>query len=194
MNCAAGESDGALMVRAAEGDRASYEIVVRRYKETLFRFARRYLGNDEDAYDVLQEAFLSAWLNLARYDSNRPFLPWLFSIAVNKCRDFTRRRKVRSLFLLDYASRARLEMAQDNAALDRDGEHERLRQLDMAIAALPIFYKEPLLLTAIGGLSHRQAADTLKTTPKGIEMRVRRAREKLGDSMGRVERGIITLT
>ncbi len=53
---------------------------------------------------------------------------------------------------------------------------------------LPAFYKEPLLLTTAGGLSHRQAAILLGTTPKAVEMRVRRARKQLGDAISEAEK------
>lgn len=187
MTRAEGESDEALAARAAAGDRSCFDILVRRYKETVFRFIRRYAGNADDAYDILQEAFLAAWFNLARYDVGRPFLPWLYTIALNKCRDFTRRQKVRRLFLRTYA----VQQSQENESVPEasDATHqERLHRLDRAIAALPSFYKEPLLLTAVSGLSHLQAAELLKTTPKAVEMRVRRARQKLGDSISAVDK------
>ena len=58
-------------------------------------------------------------------------------------------------------------------------EDDRLRRLDDAIAMLPALYKEPLLLATIGGLSQQATAAALKTTPKAIEMRLRRARQQL---------------
>ena len=66
----------------------------------------------------------------------------------------------------------------------QDAEAERLQKLDAAISSLPAFYKEPLLLTAISGLSQKEAAIQLKTTPKAVEMRVRRARQQLQDLLG----------
>ena len=60
-------------------------------------------------------------------------------------------------------------------------------RLDAAIAALPAFYKEPLLLTAISGLSQKDAALQLNTTVKAIEMRVRRARQKLQQELSKDE-------
>ena len=188
MSRAEAESDEALAARAAGGDRAAFEILVRRYKEIVSRFIRRYVGDWDDGYDVLQDAFLAAWLNLPRYDHGRPFLPWLYTIALNKCRDFTRRQKVRRLFLRAYASERREENSTAVAASQADvRQTERLRQLDRAIATLPAFYKEPLLLTTAGGLSHQQAATLLGTTPKAVEMRVRRARKQLGDAISEAE-------
>ncbi len=61
---------------------------------------------------------------------------------------------------------------------------DRLQHLDLAIAALPSCYKEPLLLTAMDGLSHDQAAQILKISSKAVEMRIYRARQRLREAMG----------
>ena len=62
-------------------------------------------------------------------------------------------------------------------------ENKRLARLDQAIAALPPFYKEPLLLTTVSGLSQQDAAIQLNTTTKAVEMRIRRAKKKLGEAL-----------
>ena len=64
-----------------------------------------------------------------------------------------------------------------------------MRRLDMAIAALPSVYKDPLLLTTSGGLSQAEAARALKTTVKGVEMRIRRARLKLAEMLAESAEG-----
>ena len=174
------ETDGSdvdLIKRAASGDRAAFEAVVRRQKQPLFRFIRRYVGNDDDAYDLLQDSFVAAWTAMGRFDSSRPFVPWLRTIALNKCRDFSRRQTVRRAMLGLFAA---VSGWQTDAA---DPQADRLDRLDRAIAELPAFYKEPLLLTAVSGLSHNEAAAILKTSPKAIEMRVRRARQKLAKAL-----------
>lgn len=168
-------SDPDLIRRAASGDRAAFEIIVRRHKQPLFRFIRRYLGDSDDAYDVLQDTFVAAWTAVGRFDTSRPLVPWLRTIALNKCRDFSRRQTVRRVILSLFASQAEPRVSGDIS----DPQGERLDRLDRAIAELPIFYKEPLLLTTVSGLSHQEAAAILKVTPKAIEMRVRRARQKL---------------
>ncbi len=168
-------SDHHLVKRAASGDRPAFEVIVRRYKQPVFRFIRRYLGNSDDAYDLLQDTFVAAWTAVGRFDSTRPLMPWLRAIALNKCRDFSRRQTVRRLILSIFSTEVELQTPGDAA----DSQSERLEELDQAIAELPPFYKEPLLLTAVSGLSHHEAATMLKTTPKAIEMRIRRARQKL---------------
>ncbi|HET7334665.1 MAG TPA: RNA polymerase sigma factor [Rhizomicrobium sp.] len=180
------DTDEEFAACAKTGDRAAFDVLVRRHKDGLYRFVRRYVGDADEAYDVLQDSFVAAWSGLRRYDPSRPFLPWLRVIALNKCRDFGRRQTVRRLFLLAFAR----ENAQASIRPRTDGETDaaqlqanRLARLDRAIAQLPKFYKEPLLLTSVSGLSHQDAAAMLKTTPKAIEMRLYRARRKIQEIM-----------
>lgn len=178
------ESDEEIAAVARQGDRVAFDILVNRHKATIYRFVRRYIGQGDDAYDVLQDCFIASWQALSRYDPARPFLPWLRVIALNKCRDFGRRQKVRRLFLrafaLETAERSRSALGD----LPKDeAQDDRLSRLDDAIKRLDAFYKEPLLLTTVSGLSHIEAASVLKTTPKAIEMRIYRARRKLMEDL-----------
>jgi len=179
----AADSDEELARRAAAGNRAAFGALVRRHKEAIFAFVRRYIGQRDDALDVVQETFLAAWLAIGRYDYKRPFLPWLRTIGLNKCRDFGRRQKVRRLLLIAKAAEPEADHFMPLDQTTDGGEAARLLRLDAAIAALPAFYKEAFLLTAVSGLSHLEAASILKTTSKAVEMRVRRARRKLAESM-----------
>jgi len=178
--------DEDLAALAKGGDRAAFDVLVRRHKVSLYRFVRHYVGNADDAYDVLQEAFIAAWRGLRKFDHARPFPPWLKTIALNKCRDYGRRRTIRRLLLQNYASELPEFPAVDTTDEqlgEKLEEDQRLNRLDHEIAALPAMYKEPLLLTLVAGLSHQEVADILKTTPKAIEVRLYRARKKLREKM-----------
>lgn len=178
--------DAVLAVEARKGSRRAFDQLIQRHRLPIFRIARHYLGTADDAFDILQETFVSAWLGLGRYDPARDFGAWLRTIALNKCRDFSRRQGVRRKLLRLFSL---LEVRDGSAASQeavREGaefEARRLAALEAAIAALPAAYKEPLLLTAFAGLSQRDAALQLGTTTKAIEMRVRRARQQLEIAM-----------
>ena len=181
--------DEQLVRRAAAGERAAFDVIVQRHKGTIFGFVRRYIGDADEAYDILQDAFVSAWLALPKFDLTRPFLPWLRTIALNKCRDHGRRAMVRRILL-----RAKAQDPTEEQAIRPDSNDEgdarldaRLQRLDRAILSLPAFYREPLLLTAVSGLSHAEVAVMLKTTVKAVEMRVRRARQRLAAELGEAE-------
>jgi RNA polymerase sigma-70 factor (ECF subfamily) len=79
------------------------------------------------------------------------------------------------------------EQSEHDSTDDRR-EAERLRRLDSAIAELPSFYKEPLLLTTVGGLSQEETAKQLGTTTKAVEMRIRRAKKKLNSALADLKR------
>lgn len=170
------------MTREGPARDAAFGAFVRMHQDRLYRFIRRYVGDSEEAYDILQETFVSAWKALPGYDADRPASTWLRRIALNKCRDWARRRAVRRFFYtaatLDDAPAAALQ------AVDRSGsEDQALARLDAAIAALPSSLKEPLLLTAFEGLSQQQAADALGLTAKAIENKVARARKMLSHAL-----------
>lgn len=177
----ASESDAALTARAAKGDRAAFNAFMRQHQEALYRFIRRYVGDADEAYDLLQETFVSAWQALGRYDPSRPAPTWLRRIALNKCRDWGRRRAVRRFFYgaveLDTANPAAL------AAADASADDPALGKLDRALASLPTQLKEPLLLTAFEGLSHQDAGKALGISAKAVETRIYRARKLLAEAM-----------
>ena len=178
------QSDSDVAVRAQTGDRQAFELLVLRHKEPLFRLVRRHIGNDDDAYDVVQDSFISAWMALKRYDREKSFAVWLRAIALNKCRDFGRRQTVRRRFLRFFAPRESELVTTNEPELEsaaEAAETKRFQRLDKAIAELPAFYKEPLLLTTVSGLSQQETAAQLNTTTKAIEMRIRRARKKLAE-------------
>ncbi len=181
-------SDGELATSAQAGEKRAFDHLVTRHKGSLFRFVRRYVGNDDDAYDIVQDTFISAWLALARYRTEKTFPTWLRAIALNKCRDSGRRQAVRRRFLRLFSLQAiEASVNQERDAEHQNQENQRLARLDQAIAGLAPFYKEPLLLTTIAGLSHQEAAVELNTTAKAIEMRIRRAKTKLSEALPGLE-------
>ena len=180
MNDSEAASDADLALRAQSGDKRSFDTLISRHKAALYQFVRRYIGHRDEAYDVLQETFVAAWLALRRYDSERSFAAWLRTIALNKCRDHGRRVAVRRRIHQLFTDMTLILGAEPTPERGDDGP---LDQLDEAIASLPAFYKEPLLLTLVGVLSHQETALQLHTTPKAVEMRIARARKKLADTL-----------
>ena len=179
------EDDAALVARARAGDQRAFSGLMERYREPLYRLVRRYVDGSDDAYDILQQTFVAAWRSLHRYDPARPFGAWTRTIALNKCRDWSRRRAVRRLLLLEGPQAEAMESAPDpqqsvEAALVRQEEEAALAR---ELAGLPRGLKEALILTAVDGLSHAQTGDVLGVTAKAVESRVYRARKELARRM-----------
>lgn len=178
------DSDAVLAARALKGDRSAFNHIVRRNQEPLYRFIRRYVGDADEAYDLLQETFVSAWQALGRYDPARPATTWLRRIALNKCRDWGRRRAVRKFFYAAKTLDETTPLPDPSASANPEDNIEfALTGLDRAIAALPAQLKEPLLLTAFEGFSHAAAGETLGISAKAVETRVYRARKLLAEAL-----------
>jgi RNA polymerase sigma-70 factor (ECF subfamily) len=175
--------DAALVAAALAGDQRAFTHLMRRHKDSLYRFVRGYVGDASEANDLVQEAFVAAWHALARYDQRRSFGIWLKRIAINKCRDWRRRRAVREFFYkAEDINRPGLDIAQPIVtANDREDE---LARLDKAIAALPSNLKEPLLLSLTENMSHRDVAEALGITAKAVEVRIYRAKRALTEALG----------
>ncbi len=180
-------ADAELARAAAAGDERAFSHLVARHKNGLYRLLRRYLGEPDEAHEAAHEAFIAAWSALGRYDPARPFGAWLRTIAINKARDRGRRLAFRRLVFGDRRPEDLPAGSQrDPGATPAEAllEKERLARLDRAIARLPRALKEPLLLTAIEGMSQMDAAAILNVTPKAIETRVYRARRALAEALG----------
>lgn len=180
-------SDAELALRAVGGEDHAFTQLMRRHKDGLFRFVRRYVGDADAAYEVVQESFVAAWRNLARYDGSKSFATWLRAIALNKCRDRARRETVRRMVFGGRRPDADDVMAAPDPSPGAEARliaSQRRRALDQAIAALPPKLKEPLLLTSFEDLSHQAAAEILGVSAKTIETRVYRAKRKLAETLG----------
>lgn len=184
MTSAPGERDDATLVAAAlAGEDRAFTELMRRHKGAVFRVIRRYVGNSDEAYDLLQETFVSAWSALSKFDKRRPISSWLQRVALNKCRDWTRRRQVRRFFYSADSLDSPAAKAIVADAVGADDKEHILARLDAAIAALPPRLKEPLILVTIAGMSQIAAAQTLGVSPKAIETRLYRARHILNRTL-----------
>ncbi|MBH1992254.1 MAG: sigma-70 family RNA polymerase sigma factor [Sphingomonadaceae bacterium] len=157
---------------------------MRRHRDAVWRLARGHVGDADEALDITQESFVAAFTALARYDGTRPFRVWIARIALNKCRDWARRRAVRRLFAfarpLDDALFV-ADLAQNPEESLQSGAE--LARINAAIAALPGNLKDVLLLRTIEGMSQAETADVLGVTEKAVETRLYRARAKLTESL-----------
>jgi RNA polymerase sigma-70 factor (ECF subfamily) len=187
VNGADPEPDSELVRRARAGEQRAFSQLMARHKHWVYRFVRRYVGDADEAYDVTQDAFVAAMSNLHRYDPARPFDAWLRRIALNKCRDRARRETVRRAFGLSRRGPEETEQVADPAAGADQGlvSGSALKALDQAIAALPAALKEPLVLTALEGLSQKEAGEILGLSAKAVEVRIYRAKRQLAEMLDR---------
>lgn len=177
-----GGEDADLAARAARGDERAFTALMRIHKTGLFQLVRRLTGEDEAAEDIVQDCFVGLWRAMDRYDPNLPFGAWARRAAINRTRDWARRRKVRrfiSGLLGDSGLDA--EMTGDTAPSPerQAGDRRELARVQRALDALPAKLKEPVVLTALEGLTYGEAAIILDVSVKAVETRIARARRRL---------------
>ncbi len=182
-----GLSDAELAALSLAGREAAYAEVMRRHRNMVYRVIVGNIADPEEALDLVQETFVAAHRALGRYDRARPMRSWLSTIALNKCRDWRRRREVRRLFAfalpLDAGS---VEVPEDRAPPDIEAaDRAEVRRVARAIAELPAALREPLVLRTVEDLSQAETAAILGLTEKAVETRVRRARARLSERLGR---------
>ena len=182
-----GLSDGELAALSLAGRQQAFADIMCRHREAIFRIIAGNIGDADEALDLLQETFLSAHAALGRYDPARPLRAWLTTIALNKCRDWARRRAVRRLIAFALPIDAVAErVAQDRPSHDVEtADRDELVRASHAIAALPAGLREVLVLRTIEGLSQAETAQMLGVTEKAVETRLRRARIKLSERIAR---------
>ena len=182
-------TDGELAALSIAGEQAAFAEIVRRNKQPLHRLVARIIGDDDEALDVVQDAFVSAHRALRSYDPARPMRAWLSRIAINKARDWRRRRAVRRLVsAILPIGRAEQEADETPSIETLTGDRQELSTVAAAIAALPGNLRETLVLRTIEGLSQAETAETLGVSEKAVETRLRRARLNLADKITKSDR------
>jgi RNA polymerase sigma-70 factor (ECF subfamily) len=178
----AGSTDGELAALALAGRQEAYRLLMNRHREPIYRLVKAHVGNEDEAVDVTQQSFIAAFAALKKYDSSRSFRAWLSAIALNKCRDWGRRRAVRRFFSFSLPMSAADHIAHEQVPADvAFADVQRLDAAMRAIAQLPDPLRAPLILTAIENLSQADAAAILKISEKAVETRVYRARLRLAE-------------
>jgi RNA polymerase sigma factor (sigma-70 family) len=178
------DPDLPLIEALQAGEDLPLNELMNRHREPLFRFAYRYLHDETLARDVVQETFVRAYFKAAQFKPGSLVKTWLYTIALNLCRDQGRRLSRRAGDVSLNAPRAdhqpAPELADPAAGPDvHAGQHERFTALQHAIDQLPHQLKAALVLFSLEGYSQKEVAELLATTPKTIELRVAHARVKL---------------
>jgi len=174
--------DSELMRRVQSGDEAALGALMERWEVPLKSVIARLVLNAAEAEELAQEAFVRVWQQRARFHGGAAFRPWLFAIAINLARNRLRWWRRRPNVSLEEwtdpgdATGATGEGQIGAASLERA---ERAAAVRDAIAALPAELREAIVLFEYEEMSHTEIAGVVGATPKAVETRIYRAKEKL---------------
>lgn len=175
-------SDEQLLANAASGCPLALEELFRRYRSVAYRVAYRLLGNEADALDAVQEAFVKALTHLPSFQGRSSFKTWLLRVVSNASMDLGRARGRREALSMDaLGSRHREELepvvqSESSREMERADLHLKLRQ---ALNQLPAAQRQTFVLHAEAELSYREVAEVLGISIGTVMSRLYYARQKL---------------
>lgn len=177
-------SDAELVGRVLAGEPDCYQFLVQRHQESLFRVAYSLVLDDDVAADLVQDAFVRAYVNLARCRDPDRFRVWLLATLRNRGLDYLKEKR-RGDLSLDTEDVVRRAEALGTGTTGDEVERFAMRTaLEAALARLSEPLREAFVLRHIEQLSVEDTASVLGTSISAVKMRVHRAREQLQDWLG----------
>ena len=163
------DEDIRILKRVRKGELSAMTELIDRYKTPLYGYLYRISRHECD--DLFQETWLKVWENLRRFDINRPFKPWLFTLASNVFRDRWRKQKVREKY--------------DKPAEDVNRNHIYDVTVDIrkALDDLPLDQKNTLVLRYYEGFTEKEIARIMKCPQGTVKTRVFQAIRKLREKL-----------
>ena len=165
-------TDADLVSRAQAGRLDAFEELVRRHRLGTYRVALRMLGDESDAEDATQDAFVQAWRNLAGFRADAAFSTWMYRIVTNRCLNMLRARRHTEPLPADREAPA--------SRPDRIAEARwQLEDLKRAIGRLTPSQRAPFVLRELEGCTYEEIAEALDLSIPAVKSRLHRARLEL---------------
>jgi RNA polymerase sigma-70 factor, ECF subfamily len=175
-----------LVAGARRGERTAFDELVRHTYVDTYTLAVRLTGNEEDARDVVQEAYLRAWKSIPRFRGDAAFTTWMYRITANASYTLVERRRRRRTTHLDDVDDPidrRLDAQPDTLAESSAG----LGELSSALDQLPPSLRTLVILKDVYGLSHEDIADELGISVAAAKVRLHRGRKRMREILDEAE-------
>jgi len=188
-NFSSPNSDVELIKAIGDGDHKAFERLADLYKNALYNFVYRYIGDMPAAEEVTQEVFLRIYRAAPKFKviENTKVSTWIFKIAYNLSMNELKRRKRYLRLLNDHAGKK--EMPDRTQALESIENRELMEAVISELSLIPENQKAALLLRINQGLSYREISEVLDVSVSGVEMLIFRARRHLKQHINREHKG-----
>jgi RNA polymerase sigma-70 factor (ECF subfamily) len=179
------EQDRAIIERAQAGDMHCFRQLVDRYERRAFALAVGLVRDEQDAQEIVQEAFLRVHRNLASFNGSSTFFTWLYRIVANLSIDLMRRPCRRETSLEDHRTTMREDESALVSRLDGADPLEHVRRAEIAariqraLDALPSYHRGVIILREVEGMSYQEMAEIMGVSKGTIMSRLFHARQKL---------------
>jgi RNA polymerase sigma factor (sigma-70 family) len=168
-----------LIERCRAGEREAFYKIYKLYSKAMYNVGFRITGNEDDAEDVLQESFISAFKNLSSFRADASFGSWLKKIVVNKAINVLQKRKMDPL-----PENEDWDVAEEQTAIEY-GNGLTVEEVKRAIEQLPDGYRAVLSLYLLEGYDHQEIGEIMGITESTSKSQLNRAKGKLRDLLSR---------
>lgn len=171
-----------LIKRAKEGNDEAFEMLISRYEKKIYNLAYRFLNNEEEAIEVLQETLIRAYRFIKKFEERSSFYTWLYRIAVNVAlRKLKKRSKEEKVLSLDQTVPGYEDIPQeipdDSQNPEIIYEQKRIQEtVRRALEEMPEAYRAVIFLRDVEGLSNKEVAEILKLSVPAVKSRLHRGR------------------
>jgi len=182
------EIDQALVVRVQQGDKKAFDLLVLKYQLRLSKLVSRFLRNQSDVPDVVQEAFIKAYRALPNFRGESAFYTWLYRIAINTAKNHlvaqSRKSPANSIDVQDAEDYGASEWLKEFASPEREALASELEAtIHQAMGDLPSDLREAITLREIEGLSYEDIAAVMDCPIGTVRSRIFRAREAIDSKL-----------
>jgi RNA polymerase sigma-70 factor (ECF subfamily) len=178
-------ADEELVARVQAGDQSAYAVLVERYSDYAFTIAIRIIGDEDDAADVAQEAFVRAYKAIGGFRGDSKFSSWLYRIVANRALTHLRRKKRRPWTVdIDLGAHIEADALTRNSRDDpgrRVLDEEFRRAMRGAVSRLPVQYRTVITLFYLEERSYKEVAETLGIPMGTLKTHLHRGRAMLRD-------------
>lgn len=171
-------SDEEIVSRVQRGDQDLFGIIIERYEPKLMRYAHKFLGDNDDCKDLVQDSFIKAYVNIQSFNTDKRFSPWMYRIAHNEFVNSLKKKSRAPTIPFDPDTLLPHPIAPETS----DGEaikQEMRRMLDGSLSGMSPKYREPLVLYYFEDMDYRQIANVLEIPISTVGVRLKRGKSLL---------------
>ena len=171
------QEDEIIVALVQSGKSDFFGILINRYQEKMMRYARRFLSNDDDKKDIVQEIFIKAYVNIKSFDPKRKFSSWLYRIAHNELVNNLKKKNKSFLPILDLDTFFPQHGYSNNNVNEKIDRKNTMELIDKCFNELDTKYKEPIILYYLENLSYKEIADVMSIPVSTVGIRIKRAKK-----------------
>lgn len=181
--------DDEIIDKVIRGEKDLYEILMRKYNQRLYRISKSYLKNESDIDDVMQDAYIKAYLNLKSFNRKSQFSTWLIRILINEALKRLNSSNKNVNISLDWLVDENLETYNTKVLTMNDNPENQFlskelsQNLESAIQSVPINYRTVYIMREKEGMSISEIAESLGTTKNTVKIRLTRAKAMIKEKL-----------